>query len=1077
MSLRKTACLAAMLMSLPLVVPAQGHAADNWDRNFVSEPDDDGIVSSSGTEEAVRTETPDAGVYNNIYIGNAQYKGEDAGKIVSSYNKGILQAGVTAESTVYGGRAYYDGPLQSGMAVEADGNTLVLQKGSNAWGVYGADAYDPTTQTGSVSASNNTVVIEGGYTLSATRIYGAYANSNGWKIASTSVASGNTVIINEGVTLERTPIISGGTASDSSAEASGNKVYVYSPADSKILSVWAGDAKGWGGTCKASNNVCELVLGDTEVTGNRFMKTSGAGEALNQQLYHCDTEANANYLHVTGGTFSVNLFSGLAYGSGSESYSEDKLVADGNTAVLDDVLIYKSFACGYAGFKGLMKYMSASGNAASLTGCSVQEDVYGGCASGYSLFYDGGVSSELSTASENELSLSGCTAGYVYGGSAFSYLNAVSSGNRLVKIEDTFIVSEMYGGYARGTSAQASGNTGTLENVTFSNEADASSANAFFAGGRARATETDGEVAEAVASSNSFEINGGTLATVYGGRAEADNEGTADAHSNELVLNDAAVLGELYGGYAVSTVDAEADPEAESGDASVTKNTIVLNGGSFKGDIYAGYALVTNSTAEASGNVVMLGSGTDGRAPDLEKSTIYGGYACTAEDTGTAQSSGNALVFSNVAGMKAVNIKNFEALSYEYTEMYAGDVILELSGTEEDRATSIAGASVTLTAGNLYGRDGGEFMPGDTVVLLKNASGIDAKGMSQDVTATMGATLLYDAVIESSDDGTEILLTSRGAKASPGTKAVAEGAAAGLALAGEAANAAIESLRDFSLAPGTITPFMHVQASSMRHETGSYVNVSSVSLVAGLGTGIVTGAGNVSLGGFFEYGKGSYTTHNSFDSRSDVDGDGTSWYMGGGILAKMDFKDTGPGHFYAEGSAHMGTVHNEYDSNDLTDFYGNVARFDMDSPYYSLHGGLGYVWNMGCGHDLDIYGKYIWTRVQGTDDTLTTGDKFEADDMDSNRIRLGVRYSYTGNELFKPYIGLAYEHEFAGSCDSTVYGHPVPAPGFEGSSGMGELGIAMKPTDALPLSFSLGVQGYVGQKQGISGSCSILYEF
>ncbi len=284
-------------------------------------------------------------------------------------------------------------------------------------------------------------------------------------------------------------------------------------------------------------------------------------------------------------------------------------------------------------------------------------------------------------------------------------------------------------------------------------------------------------------------------------------------------------------------------------------------------------------------------------------------------------------------------------------------------------------------------------------------------------------------------------------------------------------------MRDFSLTAGSITPFVHVQAASMRYETGSSINMSSVSLLAGLGTGIDTGVGNLSLGAFFEYGKGSYTTHNSFDNYSDVDGDGNSWYMGGGILAKMDFVPTGPGHFYLEGSAHMGTLHNEYDSNDLRDANGNVARFDMDSPYYSLHGGIGYVWNMAEGHDLDIYGKYIWTRVQGTDDTLTTKDKFVFDDMDSNRVRFGVRYTYKGSERFVPYVGAAFEHEFSGSCESTVYGHPVAAPSFKGSSGMGELGLMMKPSEDLPLSINLGVQGYVGQKQGISGNCLIKYEF
>ena len=173
----------------------------------------------------------------------------------------------------------------------------------------------------------------------------------------------------------------------------------------------------------------------------------------------------------------------------------------------------------------------------------------------------------------------------------------------------------------------------------------------------------------------------------------------------------------------------------------------------------------------------------------------------------------------------------------------------------------------------------------------------------------------------------------------------------------------------------------------------------------------------------------------------------------------------------------MGTLHNEYDSRDLTDVLGNVAKSEMDTPYYSLHGGIGYVWDITDEHELNAYGKYIWTRVQGTDDTLTTKDKFEFDDMDSNRVRFGVRYSYKGSERFSPYVGAAFEHEFAGSSESRVYDQSVAAPSFEGSSGMGELGIMMKPSADLPLSINLGVQGFVGQKQGISGSCLVKYEF
>ena len=45
---------------------------------------------------------------------------------------------------------------------------------------------------------------------------------------------------------------------------------------------------------------------------------------------------------------------------------------------------------------------------------------------------------------------------------------------------------------------------------------------------------------------------------------------------------------------------------------------------------------------------------------------------------------------------------------------------------------------------------------------------------------------------------------------------------------------------------------------------------------AAQGKSFATGAGQLSVGAFFEYGKGSYTTHNSFDDRAAIDGDGNS---------------------------------------------------------------------------------------------------------------------------------------------------------------------------------------------------------
>jgi hypothetical protein len=42
---------------------------------------------------------------------------------------------------------------------------------------------------------------------------------------------------------------------------------------------------------------------------------------------------------------------------------------------------------------------------------------------------------------------------------------------------------------------------------------------------------------------------------------------------------------------------------------------------------------------------------------------------------------------------------------------------------------------------------------------------------------------------------------------------------------------------------------------------------------------------------------------------------------------------------------------------------------------------------------------------------------------------------------------------------------------------MGELGLSLKPSQSLPLSFDLGVQGYTGKREGVTGSLQIKLEF
>ena len=355
----------------------------------------------------------------------------------------------------------------------------------------------------------------------------------------------------------------------------------------------------------------------------------------------------------------------------------------------------------------------------------------------------------------------------------------------------------------------------------------------------------------------------------------------------------------------------------------------------------------------------------------------------------------------------------------------------------------------------------------------------------------IGSTVAHDINADVNLDPTTRRLNALTAQVSPGratdqSKALPEGFLGGLALNLQGADLVAGRGMDSAVRASSGTDdaerhgfagFGALSGGSLRYNTGSHLDMNSLSLLTGLAWGIDLAPGRLTLGAFFEYGNGSYDTHNSFTNAASVDGDGNAYYLGGGILARMDFVNTGPGRFYAEASGRAGKTHNEYDSSDLRDAAGRKADYDSSSPYYGLHFGTGYVWNINDAATLDLYGKYFWTRQQGDSVGLSTGEHLSFDDINSSRLRFGGRFAYILNEHVAPYIGAAWEHEFDGKARATTNGFDIDAPNLHGNTGIGELGISLTPSADLPLTVDLGVQGYTGKREGVTGSLMVKWEF
>ena len=608
------------------------------------------------------------------------------------------------------------------------------------------------------------------------------------------------------------------------------------------------------------------------------------------------------------------------------------------------------------------------------------------------------------------------------------------------------------------------------------------------------------------ATKNTVTINaGGSAMYVYGGYAP----GGGTATKNTVTINGSAF--NVSGG------------QVSSGSGNATKNTVTINGSAF--NVYGGQVLTgsgnatkntvtINGSAVVGGNVyggqVAVGSGnaTDNTlsisgAPTLSSCSISGGFSHNGDAV-----TGNLLEL-RTSNLTVKCIQNFAAYAFVLpATIQSGDVLLTATDaidlTNSGQISSPDFQRIDVTGDT-------PLSVGDTVTLLQSDAGLTAGELRESVSGSHGVTLSYtfkltadgNAVVATvmgdedlppmdDDDDTPDTPTGNEGGASvaprvnPQTKALAEGYLSGVALtlqgadlvAGKGIDAAGRAVRA-SLAGGGkgLAAFGALSGGWSRYNTGSHIDVSGFSLLTGLAWGADSVPGQFTAGMFFEYGSAATGTYNSFSNAASVSGDGSTWYMGAGLLARMDFNDSGPGHIYAEASARAGALNNKYRNDDLRDASGRRAEFDTSTPYVSLHAGLGYVWDLTDALSLDLSAKYFWTWQDSADSDLSTGEALHFDAVNSHRLRLGGRLTWAVTEHVSPYVGAAWEHEFDGKARATSLGYDLDAPSLTGDTGIGELGLSWTPSATIPLTIDLSLQGYTGVREGYTGSLMAKWEF
>lgn len=822
----------------------------------------------------------------------------------------------------------------------------------------------------------------------------------------------------------------------------------------------------------ATNNVVTINSGDFqgEISGG----TSEQGDAI------------GNSINASGGTFSGQ---GNIYGGSSDQGN----AIDNTVAITNGSLTGQSVFGGYANQNG-----NVFNNRVALTNTTGGHHFFGGYAnqdgavshntvvlSGVNLFegavgvdINGGISHGNGEVSDNTVIIKGDSKIEVNNLTGGSGRDGGAQNNHVI-ISDTASIS----GDTNVSLSGGSSNSGlvTGNSITVSDQATVSGPDLM--GGQS----TSGEAIK-----NSVSILGGTVDRVMGGYSSDSN-----ANENQVIVSQGTVNGYIYGGYSKKenangnhisitggTIGSMAAGYAVNGEANnnvirimggtvqepaPTKsrnivggrgsnadgNQIYLSGGQILGKVVGGW-IDGNSTETADDNLIQLSGDAD-----VSEANLYGAYS----SIGT----GNSLVIDNWANHDTQIVQNFNDITFKSVQWENGGTVLNITGeTELDKLKDTA-----VNVNNLVLANNQTLHVNDSMTFIQSSAetglAIDNVNVNEEASFTQGVATVgtLEMQLEGATDNLigKIISVER----NPQTNIILDNRVAGTAFVNQGADIAADSMdllmNDHKYGVRT---FGAVYGSRSKYDVDSDLKINGWNTILGVGNVHRRDHADLAWGVFYENSTGNYRVMNRF-SDEFFRGDGSLVYNGGGAAVRYK-KDSGT---YYEASLRVGTLNSSM-SNAVKDGNGTFYGYDSDSTYWGTHLGIGKLIQNGNG-EWNLYGKYFHTEIEG-DSFAIGGDKFAFDDVTSDRLRLGARYTTDTSSNWGVYYGLAWEYEFNGDSNMKAGQFEAPEKGLQGSTGIAEIGTTWRSEES-PWGADINLKGYTGEREGFSGMVYLTYMF
>ncbi|MDR1296853.1 MAG: autotransporter outer membrane beta-barrel domain-containing protein, partial [Deltaproteobacteria bacterium] len=319
-----------------------------------------------------------------------------------------------------------------------------------------------------------------------------------------------------------------------------------------------------------------------------------------------------------------------------------------------------------------------------------------------------------------------------------------------------------------------------------------------------------------------------------------------------------------------------------------------------------------------------------------------------------------------------------------------------------------------------------------------------------------------------------------GTRSNPQMESPSQGREAGLLMVSEGLDLIVgQNLNSaVSASPSEPCPGLFFDAAYGRARYGAGggdVDLASFSGLLGAACSSYLDSGVLTMGGFVELGRGSYDVKLDLGDRV-VRGDGDLRRIGGGVLARFEFDSRTNKKFYLHSSLRGGRLSQDYQSPDLLNSQ-NSGRHDTSSMYVAGHLGLGAEVHLAGGALLDFYARYGHTYLKGADAMVDGTAPVNYKAAVSSRARAGGRYAFNLGERARLQLGLGYDHEFDARTKATTGGLPVNTPDMSGGSAVAEINAAYLRPGPVPVSLSIGLEGFMGRRKGVVGSLKFTVAF